>query len=146
MTGESTIRGDTEGDSDTADGETAGIDTADDDAPARPVEMHSAEELDAFLADHEIVLVEFHTEGCTLCESIQPVLGAVARAADVPVATINPRDDPELIERFTIASVPTLLVVVDGEPVDRLAEGFVGADRILEFLATHAPDRVPKER
>ncbi|MFB6083396.1 MAG: thioredoxin family protein [Halorientalis sp.] len=101
----------------------------------RPVHLSDADELDAFVADHDRALVEFYTEGCTLCQSMEPVLDNVARATGVPVGLVNPRDDPPLIERFQVGSVPLLILFEDGEPVARKAEGFVGADELEGFLA-----------
>lgn len=106
-----------------------------DSTPERPVALDGEADLDEFVTTHDRVLVDFYTNGCTLCASIEPVLGNVARAHDdLAVATINPRDDPPLIERFEIRSVPTLLLFEDGEVVGRLASGFQGGDAIDEFL------------
>jgi thioredoxin-like negative regulator of GroEL len=44
---------------------------------------------------------------------MEPVLGNVARVTDATVALVNPRDDPALIDRFTIRSVPTLLLFAE---------------------------------
>lgn len=94
-------------------------------------------ELDAALAEDDPVLVDFYTAGCTLCESIEPVLGSVARATGAPILTVNPKDDPSLVAEYDVRSVPSLVLFdADGE-VDRLAEGFVGADRIVEFVEDH---------
>ena len=104
--------------------------------PRRPVALDSEADLDRFVDAHDRVLVDFYTEGCTLCAGIEPVVGNVARAHDdLAVATINPRTDPPLIDRFSITSVPTLLRFEDGEVVGRLAEGFQGGDAIDAFLA-----------
>jgi thiol-disulfide isomerase/thioredoxin len=103
-------------------------------APDRPVPVETAAELDALAAEHPLVLVEFHTEGCTLCRSIEPVLGNVARASDVVVATCNPRTDLSLVDRFGIRSVPTLVLLESGAEVGRLAEGFQGTQAILDFV------------
>ncbi|WP_049986903.1 thioredoxin family protein [Halobellus rufus] len=103
--------------------------------PERPVALDGEADLDEFVAAHDRVLVEFYTEGCALCASIEPVIGNVARAhEDLAVATINPRDDPPLIERFQITSAPTLLLFENGELVGRLASGFQGGDAIDAFL------------
>jgi thioredoxin 1 len=101
----------------------------------RPVQLADEAELDAFVADHDRALAEFYTEGCTLCQSMEPVLGNVARATGVPVGLVNPRDDPPLIDRFRVQSVPLLVLFDDGEPVARKAEGFVGADELEAFVA-----------
>ncbi|WP_336001476.1 thioredoxin family protein [Halorientalis halophila] len=102
-------------------------------AETRPVDLADAAELDAFVAEHDRALVEFYTDGCTICQSMEPVLGNVARATDVAVGLVNPRDDPPLIERFQVQSVPLLVRFEDGEPVARKAEGFVGADELEAF-------------
>jgi len=104
--------------------------------PQRPVELGSEADLDRFVDAHDRVLVDFYTDGCSVCAGIEPVLGNVARAHDdLAVATINPRTDPPLIERFSIKSVPTLVLFENGAVVCRLAEGFQGGDAIDAFLA-----------
>ncbi|WP_049936109.1 thioredoxin family protein [Haloplanus natans] len=105
------------------------------DTDTKPVRVETAAELDALIDDHEHLLVELVTDGCGLCAAMEPVLGVVATETGVPVVVINPRDDPVLIERFDVRSVPTLVRFEDGEAVDRLSEGFVGAERLIEFLS-----------
>ena len=100
----------------------------------RPVNLADEAELDAFVDDHDRALVEFYTDGCTICQSMEPVLGNVARATGVPVGLVNPRDDPPLVDRFRVQSVPLLVLFEDGEPVARKAEGFVGADELEAFV------------
>ncbi|MDS0299185.1 thioredoxin family protein [Halogeometricum sp. S1BR25-6] len=111
------------------------------DAPNRPVTVESEAELDALVAGNDLVLVDFYTKGCTLCQSIEPVLGNVARAhEDLTVALCNPRDDIGLVDRFDIRSVPTLVLFEDGERVGTLAEGFQGGAAIDEFVAESRSD------
>jgi thioredoxin-like negative regulator of GroEL len=107
----------------------------------RPTHLADADDLDAFLAAHEVALVEFYTEGCSMCAAMEPVLGNVARALDgddVAVGLVNPRDDPPLVERFAVSSVPALVLFRDGEEIARRAEGFQGADAVLAFVRAHA--------
>ncbi|MXR41570.1 thioredoxin [Halobaculum sp. WSA2] len=103
------------------------------DAREFPAELRDA------VAGSDLVLVDFYTKGCTLCQSIEPVLGSVARAADVPVLLVNPQNDPSLVSEHAIRSVPTLALFEAGDggdprEVDRIADGFVGAERIVEFV------------
>ena len=102
--------------------------------PEKPVQLADGDELDAFVAAHDLALVDLYTNGCTLCEAIEPVMGNVARATDAAVATLNPRDDPALVERYDVRSVPTLLLFADGELVGRLADGFQGTRAVVEFV------------
>jgi len=103
----------------------------------RPVSLTDADALDAFVADRDAALVEFYTDGCGICASMEPVLGNVARELDLAAATVNPRDDPPLVERFDVRSVPLFVLFVDGEPVARRAEGFVPGDDLTAWIAEH---------
>lgn len=108
-------------------------------AATRPVHLNSEADLDELLTEYELVLVEFYTEGCGICASMEPVLGNVARSLEeVEVALVNPRDDPPLVERFDVQSVPLLVLFRDGDPVARLADGFVGGDELVAFVKEHA--------
>ena len=88
-------------------------------------------------ADHETLLVQFQTNGCSICHSMEPVVGNVAREVGVPAVFVNPRDPPGLVEEYQITSVPTLVVFRNGEPVARLADGFVSGERLTTFLEDH---------
>ncbi|MFB6107668.1 MAG: thioredoxin family protein [Haloplanus sp.] len=105
------------------------------DGASKPTSVEAAAGLDAAVAEYDRVLVAFYTEGCGACAAMEPVLGVVGRATGVPVVFVNPRDDPRLIDDYEIRSVPTLVRFEGGDPVARLAEGFVGAERVVDFLA-----------
>jgi thioredoxin-like negative regulator of GroEL len=104
------------------------------DAQQRPMRVADGDELDAVLASHDTVLVEFYTKGCTLCQAIEPVLGNVARETGIPVAMVNPGEDVSLVDEWNVRSVPTLALVADGEEIARLADGFQGGDAIEAFV------------
>ncbi|MGQ3329156.1 MULTISPECIES: thioredoxin family protein [Halorubrum] len=103
--------------------------------PRRPTPLDDEDALDAFVADADAAVVEFYTDGCGICASMEPVLGNVARELDVAVATVNPRDDPPLVERFDVRSVPLFVLFVDGEPVARRADGFIPGDDLTAWIA-----------
>ena len=104
----------------------------------RPVSLTDAAELDAFVGDADAALVEFYTDGCGICASMEPVLGNIAHELDVVVGLVNPRDDPPLVERFDVRSVPLFVLFVEGEPVARRAEGFIPGDDLSEWVLEHA--------
>ncbi|RKD97437.1 thioredoxin family protein [Halopiger aswanensis] len=112
------------------------------DATTKPAQLADGAELAAFVDEHDVALVEFYTIGCPKCQAMEPVLGNVARSTAVPIGMLNPGDDLELVDRFDIESVPSLLLFRDGDPVARLADGFVGGDELVDFLADHAPEAV----
>lgn len=107
---------------------------------SRPTQLSDEATLDAFVTEEPVALVEFYTEGCGICQRMEPVVYNVGRALDIPVGMINPRDDPRLIERFIVQSVPLFVLFVDGQPVARLADGFVQGDDLTEWLLEHLED------
>jgi len=105
--------------------------TADD----RPVALSTRADLDDLVASRDRVLVELYTEGCGKCAAMEPVLAGVARSTDAAVATMNPRDDPELIDEYDVRSVPKLLLFVDGELVATREDGVLGVAELRAFVA-----------
>ncbi len=104
----------------------------------KPTQLADESALDAFVSDANVALIEFYTEGCGICRSMEPVLGNLARELDVAVGLVNPRDDPPLVERFDVRSVPLFVLFVDGEIVARRADGFVGGDELGTWVNEHA--------
>lgn len=102
------------------------------------VQLDTASELDALVSETGTVLVEFYTAGCGICQQMEPVLGNVARELDIRVATINPRDDPPLVDRFDVRSVPLFVLFVDGDPLARLADGFIAGEELTTWIKAHA--------
>jgi len=109
------------------------MDTADA-TSKRPIRLANGEEFETLVEADPVVLVEFYTSGCGICQRMEPVLGLVAKATDATVAMINAGDDLELSGRFTIRSVPTLLLFVDGEVVGRLDDGYQDAESLVAFV------------
>lgn len=105
---------------------------------ARPVSLADEAAVDAFVADNSLALIQLSTEGCSICASMEPVLTGVARTTRAAVGVCYPRDDPALIDRFDVRSVPTLLLFRDGDRVARRADGFVGVEPLREWIAEHA--------
>jgi thioredoxin-like negative regulator of GroEL len=108
---------------------------------SKPKRLQGGDDLEAFVTEHDVALVEFYTKGCAVCGSMEPVLGTVAKVSDVPIGMVNPGDDVGLLDEFVIKSVPALMLFVDGEAVAQRADGFVGVDGVLEFIEENEPER-----
>ena len=100
----------------------------------RPTTIATRGELDEMLAASDRVLVMVRTTGCTICQSMEPILGNVARATDAAVAVFNPQADLDAVEAFDVRSVPTFLLFADGELIDRRADGFVPSAELVAFV------------
>ncbi|GGO00148.1 MULTISPECIES: thioredoxin family protein [Haloarcula] len=102
--------------------------------PDRPVTIRTRAELDEYLTESDRVLVMVRTEGCAICQSMEPILDNVVRATDATVLVFNPREDLDAVAAFDVRSTPTFLLFVDGELVDRRADGFVPTAALVEFV------------
>jgi thioredoxin 1 len=68
------------------------------------------------------VLVDFWAEWCPPCHMIAPMLDELARELDgiVAIRKVNTDEHPDLGARYRVMSLPTLMLFVDGEPVQAL--------------------------
>ncbi len=61
------------------------------------------------------VIVDFWAEWCGPCKMIAPVLEELASENDsVQVAKLNVDENPEIARRYSVMSIPTLLVFSEG--------------------------------
>ncbi|MFC6719019.1 thioredoxin family protein [Natrialbaceae archaeon GCM10025810] len=106
--------------------------------PRKPVQLTDVADYEELLAEQDLVLLEFVTSGCGICASMEPVLGGVARNAPGVVATVNAGLVPDLAAEFDVRSVPTLVILRDGEEVARFDDGFQPAEPLVNELETYA--------
>ena len=66
------------------------------------------------------VLLDFFASWCGPCRMVGPILDEIAREReDIKVCKVNIDEQPELASRFRIMSVPTLMVLKDGQVMEQ---------------------------
>ena len=80
------------------------------------------------------MLLDFWATWCGPCRMVAPILEEIAgERPDIKVCKVNVDEQPELASRYRIMSIPTLMVVKNGEIVNQ-AVGARPKSQILSML------------
>lgn len=80
------------------------------------------------------VLADFNADWCGPCRMLRPILDEIAAECEkVKVVSINIDDAEELAEKYDVVSIPCVVLIKNGEEVDR-SIGLKSKDAILELV------------
>lgn len=82
-----------------------------------------------------VVMAEFYASWCPHCQRMMPVVEEFKKANEgkVEVVQINIEEEASLADGYTVESIPTFILLRNGEPVWRQS-GELSVERLQEAL------------
>ena len=86
------------------------------------------------LESEKTVLIDFYADWCGPCKMLSPIVEQVAQEnKDIKVVKINIDQEQDIAIKYEIMSIPTLVVIKNGNETNR-SVGLIGKSDILELV------------
>lgn len=63
-------------------------------------------------------LIKFYADWCAPCHAIAPVLKKVCEELSISLLEIDIEQNPHLVDQFSVRSIPMVVAISNGEPID----------------------------
>ena len=86
------------------------------------------------LQSEKRVLVDFNAEWCGPCKMMKPVLEEISTSNnEIKIVSINVDDEDELASKYNISSIPCLVLIENGEEINR-SIGLISRSDLDSFI------------
>ena len=87
------------------------------------------------LKSDKTVLLDFYADWCGPCKMMSPIIDQIAEETEdvVKVGKVNTDENMELSEKYEIMSIPTIMVIKNGEIVKKFI-GLTSKEEIMEAI------------
>ena len=92
------------------------------------------ESFDQTIKENKTILVDFWAEWCGPCKMVAPVLENISNEYSLPVGKLNIDENPGKPEEYSVQSIPTMVLFVDGQEVQRIV-GAMPKHKLLKELS-----------
>lgn len=107
-------------------------------APDDPVHIEDGSHLADLTDAYGTVLADFYADWCGPCRMLDPIVASLAAETPAAVVKVDVDTHQELASQHGVRGVPTLVLFVDGEAVERVV-GVQGKARLAALIEDHAP-------
>lgn len=94
---------------------------------------------DQTVKNYSLVIVDCWAAWCAPCRAIAPIVEQLAKeySGKVVFGKLNVDENPETTQKFGVMAIPTLLVMKNGNEVDRIV-GLTPKDQLAAKINTYA--------
>ena len=75
------------------------------------------ESFDQAIKENKTILVDFWAEWCGPCRKVAPILEEISSETNLTVGKLNIDENPEKPREYSVQSIPTMVLFVNGNPV-----------------------------
>lgn len=108
----------------------------DDKSPSEPLHVDGESELTDTVEGADVVLVDFYADWCGPCKMLEPIVTDLAAETEATIAKVDVDANQRLAKEYGVQGVPTMLLFVGGEPVERIV-GVQQKESLAETIAQH---------
>jgi thioredoxin 1 len=106
-------------------------------APDKPIHFEGDRGLPEIAAEYDVVLVDFYAEWCGPCKMMEPTIQTVAAETEAAVVKVDVDQFQHLAAEYGVQGVPTLVLFVDGEAVERMV-GMQTEQQLVDAIDSYA--------
>lgn len=88
---------------------------------------------DSVISENNKILVDFWASWCVPCQRLAPILEEIQQENNLLVGKLNIDENPVKTEEFSVVSVPTMVLFIDGVPVHRVTGAMPKHKLVQEF-------------
>jgi thioredoxin 1 len=94
----------------------------------------TSENFEQIKASDKPVLIDFYADWCMPCRRLAPIIDQIAEECpEYVICKVNVDDEPALASQFGVSSIPTLVVIRNGEVVHQ-SSGARPKNQIIALL------------
>jgi len=91
------------------------------------------ENFDTTINSHKVILIDFFADWCGPCKMMNPILEEIAEEKGLWIGKLNVDENLEKTEEYSVQTIPTMVLFVDGKPVNRIS-GAIPKHKLLKEL------------
>ena len=91
-----------------------------------------------------LILIDCYSEDCPPCQALEPILDKLKMefSGRVTFFKLNVLKNPDMMGRFSLFSVPTLLFIYQGKPIAEIIGAF--PEKTIHLKMQSLPEGIPE--